>query len=116
MPLPWLIGAALIGVATAVASSSSTERSDNSDALKRKKEREEKEEKNEEIESFKEASTKMIKNKYKVDISFTGNKLEVQKDDTSKSKVLKKHLETLKSENKNMEILIKKLEDTKNVI
>lgn len=117
MPLPWLIGAALVGVATAVASSSSSsERSDNSDDLKREKEEKDKSLKIEEIVSFKENSINKIKNKYKVNIYFENEELKVIKDDTNKIVVLKKHIKTLKSENENIRKVTKKLEDAKNAI
>lgn len=71
---------------------------------------------NESIESFKTDSIKMIKNKYKENITFVGEKLKVEQSLASNSHTIKKHLDTLKLENDKITKLVKELEEAKNAI
>jgi gas vesicle protein len=113
------IVAAVVGtVATAVIASdnNSSSRSDNSGDLKRKAKEDEKSSINEKIESYKSDSKKMIKNKYKENITYTGKGVKSEKNPTSNRNVIKTHLNTLKSENREIEKVIEELKVAKNAI
>jgi len=139
--LPWLVGAAVVAGVGYMASGSSDDDDDYEecmycskrvyrDDMCRRHYREEQEEEKErlkrnneqsnrrkvesEIQSFKQTSQRQIRNKYGVDISFDNHKVTIADDGNLAQ--LENTIKEFKTQNKDIEKLLKDLESEKNAI
>ncbi len=128
MPLPWLIGAAVVAGIGALASSSDDEecrkcsRREYKDGLCEKhyaKKRQKESNRatiSADIYSFISKSKDMIERKYKQKIKFSGEKFEIIADDNSISQEIRNKINTLDDDNEEMKELIQQLEEAKNAV
>jgi len=137
--LPWLVGAAVVAGVSYMASGDDepeeciycskpvyrndmcrkhyrAEQREERESLIREQERDNKRQIESEISSFKQTSQRQIRNKYGVDISFSGKSVDISDTNNGKVANLKSYITELESENIAIENLLNDLQSEKNAI
>jgi len=137
--LPWLVGAAVVAGVSYMASGDDEpeeciycskpvyrndlcrrhyreEQREERESLIREQERDNKRQIESEISSFKQTSQRQIRNKYGVDISFSGKSVDISDTNNGQIAHLKSYITELESENIAIENLLNDIQSEKNAI